>query len=125
MMKELSAKDNTAAFAEAFFIGNLLFVGIFYIALWALYFIRYQSTSDVGKKHLSQALIASSLSTIIFLSINVLILLTDGYHSLAALFGLEFYYMLIVPLFLAAGIMAFGKAIKGEAFSFPLIGQLS
>jgi len=123
-MTELS-KDNTAAFSEAFFIGNLLFVGIFYIALWVLYFLRYKSTSTVGKNHLGQALIASSLSTIIFLSINVFILLTDGYHSLSALFGLEFYYMLIVPLFLAAGIKAFSRAIKGEAFNYPLIGQLS
>jgi len=123
-MTELS-KDNTAAFSEAFFIGNLLFVGVFYIALWVLYFLRYKSTSVVGKKHLGQALIASSLSTITFLSINVFILLTDGYHSLKALFGLEVYYMLIVPLFLAAGIMAFTRAIKGEEFSYPLIGQLS
>lgn len=123
-MTELS-KDNTAAFSEAFFIGNLLFVGLFYIALWVLYFLRYKSTSVVGKNHLSQALIASSLSTIIFLSINVFILLTDGYHSLTALFGLELYYMLIVPLFLAAGIMAFTRAIRGEKFSYPFIGQLS
>ncbi len=124
-MTESSSNDNTAAFSEAFLIGNLLFVGIFYIALWALYFLRYKSTSSVGKKHLGQALIASSLSTIIFLSINVFILLTDGYHSLTALFSLELYYMLIVPLFLAAGIMAFTKAIKGVEFNYPLIGQLS
>lgn len=124
-MAESSSNDNTAAFAEAFLIGNLLFVGIFYIALWVLYFSRYKSTSSVGKKHLGQALIASGLSTIIFLSINVFILLTDGYHSLTALFGLELYYMLIVPLFLAAGIMAFTKAIKGLEFNYPLIGQLS
>jgi uncharacterized Tic20 family protein len=124
-MKMSQSKDNTAAFSEAFFIGNLLFVGIFYIALWVLYFVRYQHTSSVGKKHLSQTLIASSLSTIIFLSINVFILLTDGYHSLTALFSLEFYYMLIVPSFLVVGIMGFSKAIKGVDFSYPLIGQLS
>jgi len=117
--------DNTAAFAEAFFIGNLLFVGVFYLALWLLYFLRYRCTSVVAKNHLGQTLIASSLSTIIFLSINVYILLTDGYASLTALFLLEVYFMLIVPLFLAAGIMGFTKAIKGLDFNFPLIGQLS
>lgn len=117
--------DNTAAFAEAFFIANLLFVGVFYLALWVLYFLRYRSASVVAKKHLGQTLIASSLSTIIFLSINMYILLTDGYASLAALFLLEVYFMLIVPLFLAAGILGFTKAVKGLDFSFPLIGQLS
>ena len=117
--------DNTAAFAEAFFIANLLFVGVFYLALWLLYFMRYKQTSAIGKQHLSQTLLASSLSTIIFLAINVLILLTNGYASLTALFSLELYYMLIVPLFLTVGIIAFTKAVKGLTFSYPLIGQLS
>ena len=124
MSKQLQ-DDNTAAFAEAFFIGNLLFVGIFYIALWILYFLRYEQTSIVSKRHLSQTLIASSLSTIIFLSINLFILLTDGYASLTALFSLEVYFMLIVPLFLTAGVIGFTKAIKKVEFSYPLIGQLS
>jgi len=124
-MTKQSQDDNTAAFAEAFFIGNLLFVGVFYIALWILYFLRYQHTSLVAKKHLSQTLIASSLSTIIFLSINIFILLTEGYASLMALFSLEVYFMLIVPLFLTAGIIGFTKAIQNVAFSYPLIGQIS
>jgi len=119
------ADDNTAAFAEAFFIANLLFVGVFYLALWVLYFLRYKRTSILGKQHLDQTLLASSLSTIIFLAINVFILVTNGYASLTALFCLEFYYMLIVPLFLIAGIVAFTQAVKGLAFSYPLIGQLS
>jgi len=117
--------DNTAAFAEAFYIGNLLFVGVFYIALWALYFLRYTRTTTMAQKHLNQTLMASSLSTIIFLTINLYIVLTDGYASLTALFLLELYFMLIVPLCLAAGIMGFTKAIKGLDFNYPLIGQLS
>lgn len=124
-MTQLSSNDHTAAFAEAFFIANLLFVGVFYLALWALYFLRYQQTSALGKQHLSQALLASSLSTIIFIVINIFILATSNYASLTALSSLEFYYMLIVPLFLITGIVAFTNAIKGVAFSYPLIGQLS
>tara|TARA_R110001606_G_scaffold361754_7_gene515448 strand:+ start:369354 stop:369731 length:378 start_codon:yes stop_codon:yes gene_type:complete len=117
--------DHTAAFAEAFFIANLLFVGVFYLALWVLYFLRYQHTSSLGKAHLSQALMASSLSTMIFIVINIFILVTSNYSSLTALFSLEIYFMLIVPLFLIAGIIAFTQAIKGLVFSYPLIGQLS
>jgi len=120
-----NTSNNTAAFAEAFFIGNLLFVGVFYVALWILYFLRYRYGSMIVKNHLSQTLMASSLSTIIFMSFNLYILLTDGYASLTALFLLELYFMLIVPLFLAAGIMGFSKAIKGLAFNYPFIGQLS
>ena len=117
--------DNTAAFAEAFFIANLLFVGIFYLALWILYFLRYQRTSAIAQKHLTQSLIASSISTAIFVAINIFIIVTDGYASLTALFSLEVYFMLIVPLFLVAGIIGFTKAIKGMDYSYPLIGQLS
>ena len=124
-MKELSSQDNTAAFSEAFFIANLLFIGVFYIALWVLYFLRYEHTSAVAKKHLIQTLIASSISTTIFILLNVFIVVTDGYASLIALFSLEFYYMLIVPPFLAVGIFGFTKAIKGQAFIYPLLSRFA
>ncbi len=124
-MEELSSQDNTAAFAEAFFIANLLFIGVFYIALWVLYFLRYERTSAVTKKHLAQTLIASSISTTIFILLNVFIIVTDGYASLIALFSLEFYYMLIVPPFLAVGIFGFTKAIKGQGFTYPLLSRFA
>lgn len=124
-MKEFPSQDNTAAFAEAFFIANLLFIGIFYIALWVLYFMRYQGSSSVAKKHLTQTLIASSISTSVFVLLNVFIMSTSGYASLAALFSLEFYYMLIVPPFLAVGIFGFTKAIKGQGFTYPLLGRFN
>ncbi len=124
MIKQ-SSEDNTATFAEAFFIANLLFVGVFYLALWMLYFLRYKQTSLLGRQHLNQTLLASSLSTMIFLAINSYILITSNYASLTALFSLEIYFMLIVPSFLSAGIIGFTKAVKGLDFSYPLIGQLS
>lgn len=117
--------DHTAAFSEAFFIGNLLFVGIFYLALWVLYFMRYKKTTSIGKRHLFQCLVASSLTTLIFLAINIFIILTEGYASLTALFSLEVYLMFIVPLFLLMGIIGFSKAIKGLDFNYPLIGQFA
>ncbi|MFW5451396.1 MAG: hypothetical protein ACKE9I_07335 [Methylophagaceae bacterium] len=120
-----SSNDHTAAFAEAFFIANLLFVGIFYIALWLLFFLRYQQTSVIGQKHLSQTLIVSSISTTIFAAMNIYIILNSGYASFTALFSLEFYFMLVVPLFLVAGIIGFSKAIKGEEYNYPLIGRFS
>lgn len=119
-----SLNDNTAAFAEAFFIANLLFVGIFYLALWVLYFLRYQQTSIIAQTHLTQCLMASSISTAIFVAINSYIVVTTGYASLNALFSLEVYYMLVVPLFLILGIIGFTNAIKGISFNYPLIGGL-
>ena len=118
-------RDNTAVLAEAFFIANLLFVGFFYVALWILYFCRYQKATRIGKIHLSQSLIASSISTTLFCLINVIIIRTDGYASLTSLFSLEIYFILIVPLFMIAGILGFTKAIKGASYNYPLIGRYS
>jgi len=121
-----STKKNshTAAFAEAFFIGNLLFVGVFYLALWMLYLLRYKESSTVTRNHLKQTIVASSISTAIFLCINIFIILTSGYASVTALFSLELYFMLFLPIFLVVGIIGFSKAIKGFDFSYPLIGRL-
>jgi hypothetical protein len=115
--------NHTAAIAEAFFIGNLLFVGVFYLALWALYFLRYKKASAITQRHLQQALIGSSISTAIFIFINIFIMFTSGYASVSALFSLEFYFMLILPMFLLVGIIAFSRAIKRIDFSYPLINR--
>jgi hypothetical protein len=90
MTEKQAANDHTAAYAEAFYIGNLLFVGVFYLALWVLYFLRYKKSSAITRNHLKQALVGSSISTAIFLTINIFIMLTSGYASVTALFSLEF-----------------------------------
>ena len=124
MTQKKLTNNHTAAYAEAFYIGNLLFVGVFYLALWALYLLRYERSSSITQRHLKQALIGSSISTAIFVAINIFIMLTHGYASVTALFSLEFYFMLLLPLFFIVGILGFSKAIKGLDFSYPLIGRL-
>ena len=124
MSLRLEPKDHTGAFAEAFFIANLLFVGVFYVVLWALYLIKNQDASPVNQNHLKQALIASSITTFIFLLINAFIILTTGYATASALFCLELYFMIILPLFLILGIIGFAKAVKQQDFLFPIIGKL-
>ena len=124
MTQKHKTNNHTAAFAEAFFIGNLLFVGVFYLALWTLYLLRYKNASVVTRNHLKQTLVASSISTTIFIAINIFIILTSGYASVTALFSLEVYFMLLLPLFLVVGIIGFTKAVKGIDFNYPLIGHL-
>lgn len=116
--------DHTGAFAEAFFIANLLFVGIFYLLLWGLYFKSYKQTSQVGKNHLKQTLAASSLSLFIVILLNIYVLATTGYASLAGLLAAEIYLMLVVPVFLILGILGFTKAVNEKDFKFPIIGNL-
>jgi cytochrome bd-type quinol oxidase subunit 2 len=116
--------DHTGTIAEAFYIANLLFVGVFYLLLWGLYFLAYKNASPVSKHHLKQTLVASSISTLIVIILNIFIQLTTGYASATALILAEVYLMLIVPLFLIVGIMGFTKAVQGLDFTFPLIGKL-
>ena len=116
--------DHIGSFAQAFFIGNLLFVGVFYLALWALFLLKYKKASAVSQQHIKQSLLASSITTAIFAAINIMIIQTDGYASLTALLSLEIYFMFIVPLCLATGLFAFAKAVQGINFTYPLIGKL-
>lgn len=116
--------DHVATYATAFMMANLVFVGLFYIALWVLYWRHRKEASPMVCCHLKQSLIASSISTFIFLSINLLIILTTGYQSLGGLLGLELYFMLIVPGFLIVGIIAFTYAVRKEPYHFPVIRRL-
>jgi len=118
-------KEHSAALAEALFIANLLFIGGGYIGLWILYFTRYHKVGAISQSHIRQALVAASISTAIVLIINIVIVLTSGYASLPALLSAEVYLMLVVPVFLVVGIIAFSRAIKGEYFRFPVIGRFA
>lgn len=121
--KSKQIEDHTGTVAEAFFIANLLFIGIFYVFLWGLYFLAYKNASPVSKHHLKQTLIASSISTLIAILLNIFVLLTTGYASATALILAEVYLMLIVPLFMIVGILGFTKAVQGLDFNFPLISK--
>ena len=116
--------DHTGTVAEALFIANLLFIGIFYLVLWGLYFLAYKNASPVSKNHLKQTLVASTLSTLIVVLLNIFVLLTAGYASATALITAEIYLMLIVPLFMIVGILGFTKAVNEKDYKFPIIGNL-
>ncbi len=120
---KLQIDDHTGTVAEAFFIANLLFVGIFYVFLWGLYFLAYKNATPISKHHLKQTLVAGGITTLIVILLNIIILLTTGYASATALILAEAYLMLIVPLFMIVGILGFTKAVQGLDFTFPLIGK--
>lgn len=116
--------DHTGTIAEAFFIANLLFIGIFYVILWGHYFLSYKNATPVSKNHLKQTLAASSLSMLIVILLNIFIVTTSGYASATALISAEVYLMLVVPLFMVVGILGFTRAVNEKDFKFPIIGNL-
>lgn len=117
-------EDHTGTVAEALFMANLLFIGIFYLVLWGLYFMAYKNASPTSKNHLKQTLVAATISTLIVVVLNIVIILTTGYASATALIVAEVYLMLVVPLFMIVGILGFTKAINEKDFKFPVIGNL-
>jgi len=127
-MTDNSTSDNTAALAVAFYMANVIFVvfgGVFYLALWVLYARRYKNASPVAQSHLKQAVIAASLSSAIFIAINIYIIVNGGYIPLSrsAIVAIELYGLIVIPLFMATGVFALFKAIKKEDFHYPLIGR--
>lgn len=117
-------QDYIGAYAEAFYIANLLFVGVFYLLLWGLYFIFYKGASEVSKNHIKQTLVASSLSTLIVILLNIFVVLTSGYASATGLILAEVYLMLLVPLFMIFGILGFIKAVNEKNYTYPLMVSL-
>ncbi len=116
--------DYLGAVAAALFMANLLFIGIFYLILWGFYLIAYKNASQVSKNHIKQALVTATISTLIALALNILVITTTGYASATALIIAETYLMLIVPLFMIVGILAFIKAVNEKDFQYPIIGKL-
>ncbi len=122
--KENFTHDYTGAVAEAFFMANLLFIGVFYLILWALYLSAYKNASPVSKNHIKQALWASTLTTTIAIVLASIALMTTGFASVQALIMAEVYLMAVVPIFMLLGILGFTKAINEKNFKFPVIGNL-
>lgn len=128
-MTEDTKIDHTATLAVALYMANVLFVvfgGVFYLALWVLYVRRYKTSSPLAQSYLKQALIAASLSTAIFVVINIYIIANGGYIPLSrsAIVAIELYGLVVLPLFMATGVFALFKSIKNERFNFPLINRL-
>ena len=122
--KEKYTHDYTGAVAMAFFMANLLFIGIFYLILWALYFLAYSNASQVSKNHIKQALWGSTITTTIAVSLAIIAFLTTGFASVQALIMSEVYLMVVVPAFMLLGILGFSKAINEKNFRFPILGKL-
>ena len=123
-MSENPKTDYMGAVAAALFMANLLFIGIFYLILWGFYFIAYKDSSQASKNHIKQALVAATISTLVALTLNLFILMTTGYASATALIVAEVYLMLVVPLFMIVGILAFIKAVNERDYRYPIIGKL-
>lgn len=134
-MTETNTHDHSAQIMIALMMANLLFVVFFsipYLLLCLFYFWRSPGASPVTRGHMRQALLAATITTLIYYAITLLFdisvinLATGGRREIPmnSIIALEFYFILVVPLFMGLGIVALNRAIRGEPFRYPLIGRL-
>lgn len=134
-MTEEHNNDHSAQIAIALMMANLLFVvffSILYIVLVLFYLWRAPRVSSLTRSHMLQALLAATITTAIyyaitiFFDISVINLAAGGAKEIPmhSIIALEAYFILVVPLFMGLGIFALNRAIRGEAFRYPLIGRL-
>ena len=133
-MTEENSTDHSAQIAIALMMANLLFVvflAIPYIALVLFYLWRAPKVSSLTRSHMLQALLAATITTAIyyaitiFFDISIINLATGGAKEIPmhSIIALEAYFILVVPAFMGLGIFALNRAIRGEAFRYPLIGR--
>ena len=134
MMTKEQNNDHSGQIAIALMMANLLFVvffGIPYILLCIFYLWRAPKASELVRSHMKQALIAATLTTVIYHAITIIfdisvINLATGGHGeipMQSIIALEAYFILVVPLFMGLGRFSRNRAIRGEAFRYPLIGR--
>ena len=123
-MTEGEYQDRTGAIAQAFYLLNLLFTGIGLVVIVYLYLRKRATASNLVRQHLHQCLLATAITSVLFLLFNILIISRDGYFSMSGLIILEVYYMIIVPICFVPGIIGLNRALKGQEYYFPLVGKL-
>lgn len=117
-------RQSSGALAYSIYIANLLFTGLGLVVLIAYSVRKSQGIKNLSNIHIKQSLLASILTTLVFIVINLyIIFFTPGHLSLTGLVILEVYYMFIVPICVIPGIVGLTRAINGKDYTFPMIGR--
>lgn len=117
-------RQGSGADAYSIYIANLLFTGLGLVVLIVYSIGKYGGIKNLSNKHVKQSLLASLLTTLVFIVINLyIIFFTPGYLSFTGLVLLEVYYMFIVPVCVIPGIIGLTRAINGKDYTFPMIGR--
>ncbi len=115
----------TAAASWMLYILNLLLPGLFFLVLLALWVLKRQDDNTFLRLHVRQAFAGALTTTVVFYLIYMAIAPVGGYRSMEGLIGLEFYYMVLVPLFFIPGLLALMKVFAGKTFRYPVVGQFA
>ncbi len=121
--EQLEMDRRLATTAEALFLINLLLLpGVGFAMLVALNFGSRGGNCPLSRNHLSQTVGVSVLGAILVVSAAALFFLLGGFGIYTKLLAL-LYFICIHLTLVIMGIIGFSKAIKGQHYSFPLVGR--
>ncbi len=102
---------------------NLLFPILIYVFL-AFYWLKHKKSQDrLLYVAINQSFISATISTLLFILANVLVLSMAQYKSTFALITFEIYFVLVVPVFLIPGLMGLVKSNASIIYFYPILGN--
>lgn len=122
-MPESQEINKAAIISHGLMLLNLLFPMIMYLVLMS-YWLKHRRSADLLLRvAVNQAFIAATLSTALFLSANLIIVIWASYRSTFALITFEIYFIFVVPLFLIPGLLGLVKSNVNQVYYYPVLGR--
>lgn len=113
-----------AVTAEALYIANLLVApGLSFLILLKLYFKHRASAPLLAVCHLKQTISASIWAGVLLVIANIAIFLLGGYTSPNTWTVVIVYFTTCHSTLVLLGILGLAKAMAGQNFVYPLVGQ--
>ncbi len=123
-MTSENSVHSKAIISHGLMLLNLLFPLIIYLFLTVLWLKNRNSQDRLLKVAVNQAWIAATISSLMFILANVLIVTFAVYKSTFALITFEIYFIFVVPIFLIPGLLGLVKSNSNMIYFYPLLGRL-
>ncbi len=114
--------QNRAIMAHGLMLLNLLFPLLIYCLLTGMWWRHRNSPDAMLYVAVNQAWWAATVSTLLFVLANGMIITLAQYQSTFALITFEVYFIFIVPIFLIPGLLGLVKSHARQIYYYPLLG---
>lgn len=114
-----------AVAAESLYLVNLLLLpGLAFLALLWLYFRHRDDMPPLALGHLRQTLSASLWAGILLVIANLTIIALGGYDAPWTWVVVILYFTAAHTTLIVLGIVGLARALAGQAYRYPLVGNL-
>ncbi len=122
---EARPDQGLAVAAESLYLCNLLLLpGLAFLALLWLHFRHRDNAPPLARGHLRQTLSASLWAGILLVIANLTIIALGGYDAPWTWVVVILYFTTAHTTLIVLGIVGLARALAGQAFRYPLVGNL-